>query len=118
MPINSKQKGARGERLWRDMLRAAGFTARRGQQFSGGSDSPDVLCEELRGLHMEVKFTESLNLQKACDQADKDRGIKPYIVAHKKSRTGWKVTMEAEFFFELLKEGMDACKGEYLSSQP
>lgn len=111
--INSRAKGARGERLWRDMLREAGFTARRGQQFSGGSDSPDVLCDELKGLHMEVKFVESLNLEKACEQADRDRGVKPYIVAHKKSRSSWKVTMDAHFFFQLLREGMDACKGEY-----
>lgn len=111
--INSRAKGARGERLWRDMLRQAGFSARRGQQFSGGSDSPDVICEELASLHMEVKFVESLNLEKACEQADRDRGVKPYIVAHKKSRSGWKVTMDAQFFFALLRDGMEAIKLEY-----
>ena len=46
--MNSRAKGARGERLWRDELRAQGFTARRGQQFSGSPDSPDVVCEELK----------------------------------------------------------------------
>lgn len=111
--INSRSKGARGERMWRDELRAAGFTARRGQQFAGGTDSPDVICSELAGLHQEVKFVESLNLEKACKQADRDRGVKPYIIAHKKSRSCWKVTMEAHFFFALLRDGMDACKGEY-----
>ena len=58
--MNSRQKGARGERMWRDELREAGFTARRGQQFAGGTDSPDVICEELNNLHMEVKFVQSL----------------------------------------------------------
>jgi Holliday junction resolvase len=113
--INSRAKGARGERLWRDLLREEGFTARRGQQFSGGSDSPDVICAELKNLHMEVKFVEKLNLEQACEQADRDRGVKPYIVAHKKSRSNWKVTMDASLFFALLRDGMDVLRNEWMS---
>jgi len=105
--VNSRAKGARGERLWRDELREAGFTARRGQQFAGGTDSPDVICEELRNLHMEVKCVEALNLDKACEQAERDAGLKAWIVAHKKNRKHWKVTMDAGFFFQLLRDGMD-----------
>ena len=60
--VNSRAKGCRGERMWRDELREAGFTARRGQQFAGGTDSPDVICEELKNLHMEVKCVQALNL--------------------------------------------------------
>jgi len=45
--MNSREKGKRGERQWRDELRANGYTARRGQQFAGSPDSPDVVCEEL-----------------------------------------------------------------------
>jgi|ERR1041384_3043973 hypothetical protein len=52
--MNSRQKGARGERRWRDELRAHGFDARRRQQFSGSPDSPDVVCDELDWLHFEV----------------------------------------------------------------
>jgi hypothetical protein len=37
--MNSREKGKRGERAWRDELRAAGYDARRGQQFSGSPDS-------------------------------------------------------------------------------
>ena len=107
MPINSRAKGCRGERLWRDELRAAGFTARRGQQFAGGTDSPDVICEELKNLHQEVKFVENLNLIKATEQAERDGAGKPWIVAHKKNRTPWLVTMNAELFFRLLRDGMD-----------
>lgn len=107
MPINSRAKGCRGERLWRDELRAAGFTARRGQQFAGGTDSPDVICEELKNLHQEVKFVENLNLIKATEQAERDGAGKPWIVAHKKTRTPWLVTMNAELFFKLLRDGMD-----------
>jgi Holliday junction resolvase len=105
--INSRSKGARGERMWRDELRAAGFTARRGQQFAGGADSPDVICAELAGLHQEVKFVETLSLEKACEQAERDGGGKPWIVAHKRSRTPWLVTMNAELFFRLMRDGME-----------
>lgn len=110
MPINSRAKGARGERLWRDELREAGFTARRGQQFAGGADSPDVLCEELKNLHMEVKFVESLNLTAAVEQAERDAEGKHWIVAHKKTRTPWLVTMTRDTFFKLLRDGMDGLK--------
>ena len=58
--------------MWRDQLRKQGFTARRGQQFAGGTDSPDVICEELKLLHQEVKFVQNLNLDKACEQATRD----------------------------------------------
>jgi Holliday junction resolvase len=110
MPLNSKAKGARGERLWRDELREAGFTARRGQQYAGGTDSPDVMCDELSNLHMEVKFVESLNLTAATEQAERDAEGKPWIVAHKKTRSGWLVTMTRDTFFKLLREGMDGLK--------
>jgi len=108
--MNSRQKGARGERLWRDELREAGFTARRGQQFAGGTDSPDVICEELKNLHMEVKFVQALNLDNACAQAERDAANKAWIVAHKKNGKRWKVTMDASLFFQLLRDGMDCLK--------
>lgn len=96
--------------MWRDELRAAGFTARRGQQFSGGSESPDVICEELKDLHQEVKFVENLNLIKATEQAERDGAGKHWVVAHKKNRTPWLITMNADLFFKLLRDGMDAIK--------
>jgi len=107
MAMNSRAKGARGERLWRDELRKEGFTARRGQQFAGGTDSPDVICEELKWLHQEVKFVQNLSLDKACEQATRDADGKHWIVAHKKNNKSWKVTMSSETFFELLREGME-----------
>ena len=110
--INSRAKGARGERAWRDQLRAEGFTARRGQQFCGSPDSPDVVCEELKGLHQEVKFVQNLNLDKACEQANKDACGKHWIVAHKKNNKSWKVTMPSELFFGLLRDGIETLKIE------
>ena len=96
--------------MWRDELRAQGFTARRGQQYAGGIESPDVICEELSALHMEVKFVENLNLDKACEQATKDSGVKRWIVAHRKNNKPWKVTMSSDTFFAILKDGMEGIK--------
>ena len=70
--MNSRQKGARGERQWRDELRAQGYAARRGQQFSGSSDSPDVVCPALPWIHFEVKAVERLNIEEAMEQARRD----------------------------------------------
>ena len=109
--INSRKKGARGERQWRDELRAAGFTARRGQQFSGSAESPDVICEELSCFHFEVKAVEKLNIEEAMQQARQDarRGSpshlhpKAPVVAHRRSFRPWLVTMDATTFFALLR---------------
>jgi Holliday junction resolvase len=101
--INSRQKGARGERQWRDEIRAAGWNAERGQQFAGGHDSPDVRTD--LPFHFEVKCVEKLNLDSACAQAERDaHGLKPWVVAHKRNRGEWRVTVSAETFFQLCRE--------------
>ncbi len=112
--MNSCQKGKRGERAWRDQLREAGYkTARRGRQFSGSPESPDVVCDDLPFAHWEVKWVENLNIMKAMEQARRDAGgdlTKPHkypFVAHRRNNTGWMVTMDAATFFQLLREGQD-----------
>src|SRR6267142_4824472 len=101
--MNSREKGKRGERQWRDELRAQGYAARRGEQFSGSPDSPDVVCEELRWIHFEVKAVERLNIEDAMEQARRDCGDKVPIVAHRRSFRPWLVTMTAEVFFKFLR---------------
>jgi Holliday junction resolvase len=101
--VNSREKGKRGERQWRDELRANGYMARRGQQFSGSPDSPDVICDELSWLHFEVKAVERLNIEDAMEQARRDAGAKTPVVAHRRSFRRWLVTMEAETFFRFLR---------------
>lgn len=101
--MNSNQKGKRGERAWRDQLREAGYTARRGQQFSGSPDSPDVVCDDLDFIHFEVKCVERLNIEDAMAQARKDAGYKEPIVAHKRNHKGWLVTMPDSTFFKMLR---------------
>ena len=70
--MNSRNKGKRGERQWRDELRSHGYQARRGQQFSGSPDSPDVVCDGLPWIHFEVKAVERLNIEQAMEQARRD----------------------------------------------
>ena len=105
--MNSRNKGKRGERLWRDQLREAGFNARRGQQYAGGQDSPDVICKELANLHQEVKFGNSIQLPAAVRQAKDDSAGKPWIVAHKRNNQDWLVTMPSDLFFGLLRNGIE-----------
>ena len=107
MGKRERDKGARGERLWRDMCRENGYLAERGGQFhQRGSEVPDVLG--LPGIHQEVKFVERLNLRAAMEQSERDardegRGNLP-IVAHKTSRKEWLVTMRAADWFRLFRE--------------
>lgn len=102
--MNSRNKGKVGEREFAALLREHGFDARRGQQFSGGAESPDVVSEELAWLHFEIKRVEKLNLIDACSQAEGDSQGKPWAVAHRRNHAPWLVTLRAEFFFELLRE--------------
>ena len=110
--MNSREKGKRGERQWRDELRANGYAARRGQQFCGSPDSPDVVCDALDWIHFEVKAVERLNIEDAMEQARRDAGqakparTKVPIVAHRRRFRPWLVTMEAETFFQFLRGGL------------
>ena len=73
--VNSKQKGKRNELAWAHILRDAGFKdARRGQQYRGSEDSPDVICAELSWFHFEVKSGKRINIWQALDQAWADKG--------------------------------------------
>src|SRR5690349_961813 len=97
--MNSREKGKRGERQWRDELRANGYAARRGQQFCGSPDSPDVVCEALDWIHFEVKAVERLNIEDAMEQARRDAGAKVLIVTHRRRFRRGLVTMDWETFF-------------------
>lgn len=106
--MNSRAKGCRGERAWRDVLRSHGYaSARRGRQYSGSPDSPDVVCEELASYHWEVKCVQALNIEKAMEQARRDAVSKKPIVAHKRNGKPWLVTMDADTFFDLLRNVAD-----------
>ena len=103
--INSKVKGKVGESEFSHYLQSKGFTARRGVQYSGGTDSPDVICEELGMFHLEIKRTEKLQVYKAIEQAIHDCPKGKYrVVAHRQSRKDWLVILRADDFMEIIKD--------------
>ena len=109
MSINSRAKGARGERAWCQFLASQGYDAKRGCQNAGrdqfGQDFPDVVCPDLNYIHWEVKCVERLNVGDAVAQAERDcegTGKVP-IVAHKKNHAPWLVTMPAEELAKFLR---------------
>jgi Holliday junction resolvase len=104
--IRSKQKGARAERALRDELRTAGWmSARRGQQFKGTPDSPDVICEELDCFRFECKHRERGNDPFAfMEQAARDAGAQKIpIVAMRKNNHAFLVVLQMADFFAMLK---------------
>ena len=100
--MNSRSKGKCGELEFAAFLRQHGFDARRGQQFAGGPDSPDIVSASLAWLHIEVKRVEHFNVAKACAQAARDAAGKPWIVAHRRNRKPWLITMDSNTSFRFL----------------
>ena len=96
--INSRQKGAAGEREWARFLTKYGYKAFRGRQFSGADDSPDVRCDDIPFIHHEVKRVQQLNISTALSQSERDARDKIPIVAHRRNGERWKVTLYADDF--------------------
>lgn len=109
--MNSRAKGCRGERELRDVLRAAGFTqARRGQQFAGGNESPDIIVPELPTIHWECKRVQAGNPYNWMRQAMADSaggGVVPTltpVVAHKRNGEDWLAIIRLGDLIQLLKD--------------
>lgn len=104
--INSKRKGAVGERELASKLREYGFKgARRSQQYCGkGEDSADVV-DALPGIHIECKRNEHLNVYDAINQAKRDAKKENLpTVFWRKNNSEWLVTMPLEDWMTLFLE--------------
>ena len=103
----SKNKGKVGEREVAKLIQSHGFSAKRGVQFQGGEDSPDVVSS--LPCHIEVKRTETLSLYKAMEQAIEDsKGSEEFpTVWHRRNGQEWLVILNANDFLELLKKIID-----------
>ena len=100
--MNSREKGAAGERELAKILRAYGFDARRGQQFSGANGDPDVIG--IPGCHIECKRVERLNIYEAMAQSINDARVgETPVVMHRKNREEWLVSMRLGDFIKLYK---------------
>lgn len=101
--MNSRAKGAAGERELARKLREYGFDARRGQQYSGANGDADVTG--LTGIHIECKRVERLDLIGAMDQAKRDARANEFpAVFHRKNNCEWLVTMRLDDWMQLYRE--------------
>ena len=98
----------RGELQFVHLLQSHGLDARRGQQYAGGNDSPDVICDSLPTVHWEVKVREAHRPWEWVTQAvtDAGQGQLP-IVAMKKNRAPWLAVMRMDDLIELLRRARD-----------
>ncbi len=103
MGINSRAKGARGERELARVLRGYGYDCRRGQQYCGANGDADVIG--LPGIHIECKRGQRLNIDDAMLQAIRDRREGEYpAVFHRKNNGKWMVTMLLDDWQEIYRE--------------
>ena len=105
----SRQKGKRGEREAAAELGAIlGVDARRGVQYQGGPDSPDVVLPGVP-IHVEAKRTERLSLWSAIEQAKADApsGSVP-CVWHKANRKPSVIIVETDRLWEFVHAIVDA----------
>ena len=100
--MNSKAKGAAGERELANVLKSYGYDTRRGVQYSGKDGSADV--EGLPGIHIECKRAEQLRMKEWLAQATEDarsasikegRYIVPTVM-HRRNKGDWLVTMRLD----------------------
>lgn len=98
--MNSRNKGAAGERELSAKLREYGYNCHRGQQYCGTNGDADVVG--LPGIHIECKRVEKLNLHAAMAQSVNDarEGETP-AVFHRKNNKDWLVTLRMDDFIKM-----------------
>ena len=102
--MNSRNKGAAGERELAAKLREYGYDCRRGQQYSGANGDADVVG--LPGVHIECKRVEKLDLYGAMAQSERDaKGDDVPAVFHRRNRQEWLVTLRIDDFMDLYAGG-------------
>jgi hypothetical protein len=105
MPINSRAKGAQGERECAEALKEImGWDARRAQQFSGNAGDADLVIPQMP-IFAEVKRVQKLNVPQAMDKAAEQCRGKIPVLFHRTNRAtnGWLVTVRLTDLEELAK---------------
>jgi hypothetical protein len=101
--INSKRKGKAGELEFSAFLRERGFAARRGQQFAGGANSPDIMHDLPGNIHIECKRCGSGSLYAWLKQAINDAGVdKTPVVMHRRNNQEWVAILRAADLLTLI----------------
>lgn len=108
MPINSKEKGARFERLLASKFREYGYSeCRRTAQYCGNTgDSADIIG--LPGIHIEAKNQEKMYLYDWIEQAKRDSEASKKsnlpVVFHKKNNHEILASMPLDVFMKIYSE--------------
>ena len=106
--MNSRAKGATGERQLAKKLREYGYEARRGQQYSGINGDADVVTN-MGNIHIECKYTAKghgllydwLNQSKRDAKENEIPVVMHRYVSKDVKRLPWLVTMDIEDFMYL-----------------
>jgi len=97
MPINSRAKGGRIEReLCQKLREVFGWEARRSVQFAAKAETADLVVRQMPNLFIESKGVEKLSVHPVMERAVQEAGSKLAVLAHRKNRTGWLLTMRLE----------------------
>ena len=96
MPINSKQKGKRGElEACKALETILNISHMRSVQYCGRAGDADIVG--LKGVHFEVKRLEKMNLYEALSQAiDDAKNDEVPVVMHRKNKKDWVLVLKAE----------------------
>lgn len=109
--VNSKQKGAGGERAFCKFLGTLGVKAERTAQYQGKNGGcADVKCEELSDYHFEIKCRATCDVYGFLEQAERDSGTDKFAVVCYKRQSKihrglpWVAIMDARDFVILSKK--------------
>jgi Holliday junction resolvase len=101
MGAMSKRKGRTGEQELARYLSDNGHPARRGVQYCGSPDSPDVVCASLP-FHIECKRVERFSAYAALEQAEADADG-PALVAHRRNCKPWLAILRLDDLLALVQ---------------
>jgi hypothetical protein len=101
VPVNSRAKGARGEREFIDLHLAHYWPEAKRNLDQFGDDKRD--CLNVAGVHWQIKRTERLDLWAAIRQAESEaRADDVPVVAFRRNRSRWYCVTAASGFTGLL----------------
>ena len=107
---NSNRKGKDAERELAHALRAVGFVgARRGRQYQGSPESPDVVG--IPGIHIEAKRYKRIAVCRWMDKALTECSDKPPVVMMREDQGEW-MTMNRLVDLWAVAERMAAATGK------
>lgn len=111
--MNSRTKGANGERELAQLLRNQGhIDARRGQQYSGLNGDADVVG--LQGVHIECKRVERFTDEPALKQSERDaRAGEVPVVIYRRNKERWKVVLRQDIA-DLIWQVLTADQKQYI----